>query len=63
MRTPNLGVSTPSPIIINTRVLRSTAFNRNRFNNNRTNWLVDYNAKIPHHSLELRSPIQYPIHQ
>ena len=57
-RIPNLGVSTPSPIIINTRVLRSTAFNRNR-----TNWLVDYNTKIPHHSLELRSPIQYPIHQ
>ena len=25
--------------------------------------LVDYNTKIPHHSLSLRSPIQYLIHQ
>ena len=24
-----------------------TAFNRNRFNNNRANWLVDYNTKYP----------------
>ena len=40
-----------------------TAFNRNRFNNNRANWLIDYNTKTPHHSLSLRSPIQYLIHQ
>ena len=39
------------------------AFNRNRVNNNRAEWLVDYNTKTPHHSLELRSPIQYLIQQ
>ena len=37
------------------------AFNRNRFNNNRTDWLVDYNTKNSHHSLSLRSPIQYLV--
>ena len=46
-----------------TAVLRSAAFNRNRVNHKKADWLVDYNTKIPHHSLELRSPIQYLIHQ
>ena len=27
--------------------LRPAAFNRNRFNNNRIDWLIDYNTKIP----------------
>ena len=40
-----------------------TAFNRNRFNNNRAEWLIDYNTKILHHSLQLQSPIQCFIHQ
>ena len=40
-----------------------TAFNRNRVNNNRAEWLFAYNTKIPHHSRQLQSPIQYLIQQ
>ena len=39
-----------------------TAFNRNRFNNNRANWMVDSNTKIPIIPLAT-IPIQYVIHQ
>ena len=42
-------------------------FIHNRINRKMADWLVDYNPKISHHFLELRSPIQYlisgePIH-
>ncbi len=29
------------------------------FNKEMANWLVDYNTKIPHHSLFMKSPVQY----
>jgi len=25
------------------------------------NWLIDYNTKIPHHSLLMKTPVQYLI--
>ena len=36
-------------------------FIHNRINRKMADWLVDYNPKIPYHSLELRSPIQSHI--
>ena len=33
------------------------------FNQKMADWLIDYHTKIPHHSLQLRSPIQYLIQQ
>lgn len=29
------------------------------FNKELANWLIDYNTKIPHHSLLMKSPVQY----
>jgi transposase InsO family protein/transposase len=31
------------------------------FNEEMANWLIDYNTKIPHHSLEMKTPVQYLI--
>ena len=39
-------------------VLRPAAFNQKM-----AEWPIDYNTKIPHYSLSLRSPIQYLIQQ
>ena len=33
----------------------------NEFNKEMANWLIDYNTKIPHHSLLMKSPVQYLI--
>ena len=35
----------------------------NAFNQKMAEWLIDYNTKIPHHSLQLLSPVQYLIQQ
>jgi hypothetical protein len=29
------------------------------FNQKMANWLIDYNTIIPHHSLQMKSPVQY----
>ena len=29
------------------------------FNEEMANWLIDYNTKIPHHSLQMKTPVQY----
>ncbi|WP_083754392.1 integrase core domain-containing protein [Nitratiruptor sp. SB155-2] len=29
------------------------------FNKKLAKWLIDYNTKIPHHSLNLKSPVQF----
>ncbi len=29
------------------------------FNEKMADWLIDYNTKIPHHSLQMKSPVQY----
>ena len=31
----------------------------NAFNQEMANWLIDYNTKIPHHSLLMKTPVQY----
>ena len=31
------------------------------FNEYMANWLIDYNTKIPHHSLNMKTPVQYLI--
>jgi len=31
------------------------------FNEKMTNWLIDYNTKIPHHSLLMKTPVQFLI--
>ena len=31
------------------------------FNKEMSNWLIDYNTKIPHHSLLMKTPVQYLI--
>jgi len=31
------------------------------FNKEMSNWLIDYNTKIPHHSLQMKTPVQYLI--
>ena len=31
------------------------------FNQEMANWLIDYNTKIPHHSLQMKTPVQYLI--
>jgi hypothetical protein len=33
----------------------------NEFNKEMANWLIDYNTKIPHHSLLMKTPVQYLI--
>ena len=35
----------------------------NAFNQKMAEWLIDYNTKIPHHSLQLLSPVQCFIQQ
>lgn len=31
------------------------------FNQEMANWLIDYNTKIPHHSLQMKTPVQYLV--
>lgn len=31
------------------------------FNKEMASWLIDYNTKIPHHSLGLKAPVEYTI--
>jgi len=31
------------------------------FNQKMADWLIDYNTIIPHHSLQMKSPVQYLI--
>jgi len=33
----------------------------NLFNEKMADWLIDYNTKIPHHSLQMKTPVQYLI--